>query len=98
MEKKTLPRQYDQLFIGGGWVNPSTSTRFEIRSPHDQSVVGTTVLADKADIDAAVKAAHQALTTGPWPAMTPADRQNIIERFISLHNEYNQEFAQLITQ
>jgi aldehyde dehydrogenase (NAD+) len=98
MKNKNLPRNYDQLFIGGQWVNPLTKARFEIKSPHDQSVVGSTVLAGEADINAAVNAAHKALTSGPWPKMSPEDRQNIIERFITLHHEYASELATLITQ
>ena len=97
-ETKKLQLNYKQLFIGGRWVDPLTDAYFEIKSPHDQSTVGSTVLAGEADIDAAVNAAAKALNSGPWPAMQPEDRQNIVARFIAIHQEYVNEFAALITQ
>jgi acyl-CoA reductase-like NAD-dependent aldehyde dehydrogenase len=92
-----LAKNYSQLFIGGKWVNPSTDSKIEIRSPHDQSLTGSAVLAVRADIDAAVDAASEALKSGPWPLMKPEERQAIIERFVELHDAQVSEFAGLIT-
>jgi aldehyde dehydrogenase (NAD+) len=98
IENVTLPLNYDQLFIGGQWVNPSVNAKYEIKSPHDQSVIGSVVLATESDIDAAVNAAQKALRYGPWAKMQPEERQDIIQRFVQLHHEYANEFAGLITQ
>ena len=57
----------------------------EIRSPHDQSVVGNAAQASPADIDLAVAAARNAFDNGPWPKMTPGERQAVIARFNELH-------------
>jgi len=94
---QTLAKNYSQLFIGGEWVSPSTDSKIEIRSPHDQSVTGSAVLAEKADIDTAVDAAYTALKSGPWGKMTPEKRQAIIEHFVELHDAQVNEFAGLIT-
>jgi aldehyde dehydrogenase (NAD+) len=95
---KVLANSYSQLFINGKWVSPSTDSKVEIRFPHDQSVIGSTPLAAKADIDFAVDAAHNALMFGPWAKMQPEERQTIIERFVELHHAQVNEFAKLITQ
>jgi aldehyde dehydrogenase (NAD+) len=92
-----LPKLYNHLFIGGGWVEASTTAFIETRSPHDQSLIGQTVLAANADIDLAVLAARKALVDGPWSVMSPEERQAIIERFSAIHEGYTDEFAALIT-
>lgn len=98
IESKTLPTSYNQLFIGGKWVNPLSHDIYEIKSPHDQSVTGSVILACEADIDNAVNAAEKAFKSGAWPKMKPEERQEIIERFVQLHHEYVNEFACLITK
>ncbi|MDP9077053.1 MAG: aldehyde dehydrogenase [Bacteroidota bacterium] len=97
-ENKKLPLTYDQLFIGGSWVNSLSDDKYELKSPHDQSLVGSVVLAAKADIDAAVNAAQKALRSGPWSKMLPVERQEIIECFNGIHHQYVHEFAGLITK
>lgn len=51
---------YDKLFIGGQWKAPVSGEQLEIRSPHDQSVVGRAAQASPADIDLAVAATKNA--------------------------------------
>jgi aldehyde dehydrogenase (NAD+) len=88
---------YDKLYIGGRWVAPATDKVLEIRSPHDQSLVGSTPEASTVDIDRAVSAAREAFDHGPWPRMTPAERSAVIERFSSLYARRADEIARLIT-
>jgi aldehyde dehydrogenase (NAD+) len=97
-ENKKFPNTSNQLFIGGQWVDPLTNARIELRSPHNQAVIGSTVLAAEADIDAAVDAAYSALRSGPWPKMNPEKRQAIIEKFSELYQTKASEFAALITE
>ena len=89
--------KYDQLFIGGKWVNPSTEHKTEIVSPHDQSITGYTVLAERADIDLAVAEARNAFDNGQWPKTSPEERQVIIEKFNEIHSTYAAELAALTT-
>lgn len=98
IEKNMLPQSYDQLFIGGKWVNPLSGTKIILKNPHDQSVTGSVVLAGEADIDAAVEAAVKAFRSGPWPKMQLAERQAVIQKFTDLHHERVQEFATLVTR
>jgi aldehyde dehydrogenase (NAD+) len=88
---------FDQLFIGGQWRAPASRDVAEVRSPHDQSLVGTSPTVVEADVDAAVAAARQAFDSGPWPRMSPAQRIAIIETFNKLHAERATEIAGLVT-
>ncbi|MBA2937146.1 aldehyde dehydrogenase [Paenibacillus sp. CGMCC 1.16610] len=88
---------YDKLFIGGTWQAPVNQEVLEIRSPHDQSVVGNAAQASPADIDLAVAAARNAFDNGPWPRLTPSERQEFVARFNELHAARADEIAALIT-
>jgi acyl-CoA reductase-like NAD-dependent aldehyde dehydrogenase len=88
---------YDKLLIGGRWVAPADPKLLEIRSPHDQSLVGRAAQASPVDVDQAVAAARFAFDEGPWPRKTPAERQAVVRRFNELHAARAEEIADLIT-
>lgn len=88
---------FDQLFIGGQWRAPASSDVLEVRSPHDQSLVGTSPAVTKADVDEAVAAARKAFDRGPWPRMSPSERIAIIEKFNQLHADRATQLAGLVT-
>ncbi|MEU3186345.1 aldehyde dehydrogenase [Streptomyces sp. NPDC006923] len=88
---------YDKLFIGGAWAAPVTGELLEIRSPHDQSLVGRAAQASPADVDRAVATARRAFDEGPWPRLTPQERQGFVKRFNDLHTRRATEIAALIT-
>jgi len=71
---------YDRLFIGGEWVEPSSSSVFEVHSPTTGELVGRTPEAKEADIDRAVAAAREAVDHGPWPHMTPVERGAVLAK------------------
>src|SRR5579862_2304444 len=96
-EKQAIRFDYSEIFIEGQWVKPVNQAVFEIRSPHDQSLVGKIALSGTEDIDRAVNSARTALDQGPWSKMTPGERQDIIERFDQLHAQYAEVLAALIT-
>ena len=52
----------------------------DVISPSTEAPVGSVPLATNADIDRAVAAARQAFDSGPWPAMTPAERADVLDR------------------
>jgi aldehyde dehydrogenase (NAD+) len=95
---KTIQTEYDKLFIGGQWLAPSSDAKVTIVSPHDQSVVGYTVLASKADIDKAAAIARKTFDSGIWSEKMPEERQAVIKRFNEIHKQYAQEFAELTTK
>ena len=44
--------EWDKLFIGGKWVEPSSSDVIEVHSPATGELVGKVPLAGPADVDA----------------------------------------------
>ncbi|MFI1287895.1 aldehyde dehydrogenase [Streptomyces sp. NPDC020792] len=88
---------FDKLLVGGAWTAPATSGVLEVRSPHDQSLVGVVPEASFADVDRAVAAAREAFDHGPWPRLAPAERRRVVARFNELHAARAGELAALIT-
>lgn len=88
----------DRIFIGGRWVAPSNTDLLDLRSPHDQSLIGRAAQALPPDVDLAVAAAREAFMNGEWPRMTPDQRQEVLERFDRLRAERADEIAELITK
>ncbi len=64
-------------FINGEFV--ATGKQFEKRTPLDNSLIGMVHEAGKAEVDAAVQAAHDALK-GPWGKMTVVERTDILNK------------------
>ncbi|HOB48182.1 MAG TPA: aldehyde dehydrogenase [Mycobacterium sp.] len=87
MTQTAYKTEYDTLFIGGAWVAPSTSEVIEVRSPATGEYVGKVPLAAAADVDAACAAARRAFDEGPWPRMTPQERQGVIANAVKLITE-----------
>jgi aldehyde dehydrogenase (NAD+) len=54
------------LFINGGWVAPSTSSRITVLNAATEEVLGTVPAADVADVDRAVAAARGAVENSEW--------------------------------
>jgi aldehyde dehydrogenase (NAD+) len=88
----------ETLFIGGSWVLPARPDVVDVRSPHDQSLVGRTPHAEPADIDRAVAAAREAFDRGPWPRLGPGERIAAIRRLAELHAARGKELAALIAR
>jgi len=84
MTQTAYQTEFDKLFIGGRWVEPSTSDVIEVRSPATGEYVGKVPLAAAADVDAACAAARRAFDEGPWPRMTPQERQAVIANAVKL--------------
>lgn len=88
--------EYDKLFIGGKWAEPSSTDVIEVRCPATGDYVGRVPLAAAADVDAAVAAARRAFDTGPWPSTPPAERAAVIANALKLMEERKELFAALL--
>ena len=88
--------EYDKLFIGGRWTEPSTSEAIEVHCPATGEYVGKVPLAAAADVDAAVAAARAAFDSGPWPTTPPKERAAVIARALQLLEERKDQFAKLL--
>jgi aldehyde dehydrogenase (NAD+) len=89
--------EWDKLFIGGKWVEPSTDKVIEVHSPATGEYVGRVPLAAPADVDAAVAAARKAFDEGPWPSTPPAERAAVIQAVAKLLEDRKDYFTYLLT-
>ena len=96
MTQTAYRTEFDKLFIGGKWVEPSTSDVIEVRSPATGEYVGKVPLAAAADVNAACAAARKAFDDGPWPRMTPQERQAVIANAVKLIEDRADEFKFLL--
>src|SRR5579875_1710197 len=88
--------EYDKLFIGGKWTEPSSTDVIEVHCPATGEYVGKVPLAAAADVDAAVAAARKAFDTGPWPSTPPAERAAVIANALKLMEERKELFTQIL--
>jgi succinate-semialdehyde dehydrogenase/glutarate-semialdehyde dehydrogenase len=84
------------LFIDGRWRPAQRGRRLAINDPATGAPVGSTALADAADIDAAVTAAERAFPA--WAATHPDARAKILHRAADLIVERLSEIAELLTR
>ncbi len=69
-----------QMLIAGEWVDAADGETFVSADPSTGEVWATVPEATAEDVDRAVRAAHHAMTHGPWASMTPTERG----RYVSL--------------
>ena len=86
-----------QLYIGGEWVQPSTTDTIEVISPHTEQLIARVPAPGPADVDRAVAAARTAFDTGPWPRLDPHERIAMVRQLAQLYTAREEELAQLIT-
>ena len=90
-------KSYDRLFIGGEWVEPSSTSVFDVVSPTTEELVGRVPEAQEADIDRAVAAAREAFDHGPWPRMTPTERAAVLTKVADAIRNDMQGISELIS-
>ena len=88
--------EYDKLFIGGRWTEPSTDEVIEVHCPATGEYVGKVPLAAAADVDAAVAAARKAFDSGPWPSTPPSQRAAVIAAAVKLMEDRKELFTKLL--
>jgi aldehyde dehydrogenase (NAD+) len=92
----SLTTEYDKLFIGGKWTEPSTDEVIEVHCPATGEYVGKVPMAAAADVDAAVAAARAAFDSGPWPSTPPKERAAVIANVLKLMEERKDGFVKLL--
>ena len=73
----------DTFFIGGTWVAPHSDRRFTLVNPSTGEQIGTVPEAGREDVDSAVAAAREAFDSGEWPRLAPAERAEVMDRFLA---------------
>ena len=90
--------QHDSLFIGGGWVAPSTQSRITALNAATEEILGTVPEAGVADVDRAVAAARDAVEKCEWSRSSPADRAAVMSRFADELQKRSDELAQTVSK
>ena len=86
-----------KMLIDGKWVDAISGKTFPTYNPATGEVLAQVAEGDKADIDAAVKAARKAFDSGPWSRLTASERGKLIWRLADLLEQHIEEFATLET-
>jgi len=85
------------LLIEGKAQPAQSGKRLEVRNPATGEVIATVASADAVDVDAAVRSAHHAFTSGAWSAKRPAERERILLKLADILEQHAEELAQLET-
>ena len=64
----------DRLYIGGEWVEPSSSDRIQVIESATEEIFLTVAEARREDMNRAITAAREAFDNGPWPSMAHRER------------------------
>lgn len=75
------------LNINGEWTAPDSTSWFETTNPYDNEPWALIPQGNAADVDRAVRAAHEAFSSGPWPALNASQRGALLRRLADLLRE-----------
>ena len=84
-----------QMYIGGEWVAPSSGEWFESYNPFTGEPWAMIARGNAADADHAVRTAHAAFTSGPWPEMTATQRGALLRKLGDLVAQNAQHLAEV---
>lgn len=76
-----IAKSRNEFFIGGEWVAPASSRKFEIINASSEERIASVPEAVEADVDRAVAAARQAFEKSGWATCPPAERAEAMGRF-----------------
>jgi len=95
---KPLKEDYGTIsnFVDGEFVAPQTDRFLDITSPLDGKVIGKVPLSTKAEVDKAVKAAHDAFWD--WRSTPPLVRARYMFKIKDLLEEHFEEISRITTQ
>lgn len=82
-----------ELFYGGGWHAPKAGLYADTINPAYNEPITQAPVADAADVDAAVRAAHQAFAS--WSRVPPAKRGDYLRKAAAVLREHAYPLAQL---
>ncbi|MYJ00506.1 MAG: CoA-acylating methylmalonate-semialdehyde dehydrogenase [Gemmatimonadetes bacterium] len=84
------------LFIGGNWTGALDAATEPVFNPSDGSVIARTPMCGASEVDAAVRAAREALSD--WSATPVVDRARILFRYVHLLEAHFEELSRLVTR
>jgi acyl-CoA reductase-like NAD-dependent aldehyde dehydrogenase len=93
-----MATHHQTLFIGGEWVQPASSKRFQVFNASTEELIGSVPEGSEADIDRAIAAARRALKESAWAAFTPAERGAALSRFADAIEKRAPQLAESVSQ
>ncbi|RYG92235.1 aldehyde dehydrogenase [Loktanella sp. IMCC34160] len=87
-----------KMLIGGDWVAASDGATFPSMEPATGKDWALIPEATAEDVDRAVRAAHEAFTTGPWATMSPTQRGRCLRRLADLLADRSEQLGAVETR
>ena len=87
-------RKY-QMYIDGGWADPSSGEWIEARNPYTGNVWAMIPKGAPKDVDTAVLAAHQAFTNSEWSRLNASDRGAMLVRLAQVMEDHAEQLAEI---
>ena len=84
-----------RMWIGGEWVDAASRETFPSDNPFLGKPWASIPKGGAEDADRAVRAAHKALTSGPWPKMTATHRGALMRRLGDLIGPESKRLAEI---
>ena len=84
-----------QTVIDGHWVDSASGDTFETENPYTGKPWALIPRCTAEDVDRAVRAAHAAFTTGPWPKLTASQRGALLRKLGDLVAENSKFLAEV---
>ena len=85
-----------KFYIGGEWVDPSTSDTLDVINPATEQSIGQIAMGGQADVDRAVAAAKKAFET--YSLTTKEERIALLESIIATYTERMGDIAAAISE
>jgi betaine-aldehyde dehydrogenase len=82
-------------FINGAYTKGKSKNKLEVINPATGNIIAHVPDANKADVDAAVQAAHTAFYDGRWSKLTPGERSKSMWKLADLLEARMEEFARV---
>lgn len=82
-----------KLWINNAWADPIDGKVMRIEDPATGNIIAEVIDAGRADVNAAVQAAHTAFYDGRWSRLTPKERSLALWKLADLLDAHKEEFA-----
>lgn len=87
----------NEFFIGGQWVAPASDRRFTLIDASSEKMIGSAPEGGSVDMDHAIAAARNAFAASGWADASPAERADVMERFMAAIAARSEQIARTVS-